>query len=78
MGVVADGRGAFMAAEIDEQPEVFARVLANRAEYHAAADAIRAFKPRFVVIAARGTSDHAALYAKYLVEVVHQLPAGLA
>ncbi|MBO0769400.1 MAG: SIS domain-containing protein, partial [Solirubrobacterales bacterium] len=42
------------------------------------ADAIRAFKPRFVVIAARGTSDHAALYAKYLVEVVHQLPAGLA
>jgi glucosamine--fructose-6-phosphate aminotransferase (isomerizing) len=31
-----------------------------------------------VVLAARGTSDHAALYAKYLIEVVLQLPAGLA
>jgi glucosamine--fructose-6-phosphate aminotransferase (isomerizing) len=31
-----------------------------------------------VVFAARGTSDHAALYAKYLVEVILQLPAGLA
>jgi glucosamine--fructose-6-phosphate aminotransferase (isomerizing) len=30
-----------------------------------------------VLLAARGTSDHAALYGKYLVEVTHQLPAGL-
>jgi glutamine---fructose-6-phosphate transaminase (isomerizing) len=30
-----------------------------------------------VLLAARGTSDHAALYAKYLVEVTHELPAGL-
>jgi glucosamine--fructose-6-phosphate aminotransferase (isomerizing) len=30
-----------------------------------------------VLLAARGTSDHAALYAKYLIEVILQLPAGL-
>ena len=29
-------------------------------------------------MAARGTSDHAAMYAKYLVEVSLGLPAGLA
>jgi glutamine---fructose-6-phosphate transaminase (isomerizing) len=34
--------------------------------------------PRFVVFAARGTSDHAALYAKYLTEIKLGLPAGLA
>ena len=34
--------------------------------------------PRFVVFAARGTSDHAALYAKYLTEIRLGLPAGLA
>jgi glucosamine--fructose-6-phosphate aminotransferase (isomerizing) len=26
-------------------------------------------EPRFVLVTARGTSDHAALYAKYLVEI---------
>ena len=35
-------------------------------------------RPRFVVLAARGTSDHAALYAKYLLEVRLGLPCGLA
>jgi glucosamine--fructose-6-phosphate aminotransferase (isomerizing) len=39
---------------------------------------IRERSPRFVLLAARGTSDHAALYAKYLVEVSLGLPAGLA
>jgi glucosamine--fructose-6-phosphate aminotransferase (isomerizing) len=34
-------------------------------------------RPRFVLLAARGTSDHAALYAKYLVEITLGLPAGL-
>jgi glutamine---fructose-6-phosphate transaminase (isomerizing) len=31
-----------------------------------------------VLLAARGTSDHAALYAKYLIEITLGLPAGLA
>ena len=68
-----------MAAEIAEQPEVLARILREAAGAIAEVRArIDAQPPRFVVLAARGTSDHAALYAKYLVEVGRQLPAGLA
>ncbi|MDQ1715821.1 MAG: hypothetical protein QOC60_1766, partial [Frankiaceae bacterium] len=39
---------------------------------------IKAAAPRFVILAARGTSDHAALYAKYLLEIRLGLPCGLA
>ena len=70
--------GALMATEIAEQPAVLAELLAQGAD--AIADAARRIakrRPRFVLIAARGTSDHAALYAKYLVEVRLGLPAGL-
>jgi hypothetical protein len=51
-----------MAAEIAQQPEVLAGLLAARDELAEAARRIAAARPRFVVIAARGTSDHAALY----------------
>lgn len=72
------GRG--MAADIAEQPEVFARLLqpayAERVARVAAAIARR--RPRHVVLTARGTSDHAALYAAYLTEIRLGLPAGLA
>ena len=71
--------GALMAAEVAEQPEVLARLLADgAAEIAEVRSAIDAYRPRFVLIAARGTSDHAALYGKYLAEVRLQLPAGLA
>jgi len=66
-----------MAAEVAEQPAVLARILDAQDEFKAAAERIAAAKPRFVLIAARGTSDHAGLYAKYLAEVLLQLPAGL-
>jgi glutamine---fructose-6-phosphate transaminase (isomerizing) len=69
--------GELMAAEIAEQPAVLAQLLAVQAEFAAAAARVAAAKPRFVLIAARGTSDHAGLYAKYLAEVQMQLPAGL-
>jgi glutamine---fructose-6-phosphate transaminase (isomerizing) len=71
--------GAFMAAEIREQPEVFRRVLHDlRAPIDEVVARLRAANPRFVLFVARGTSDHAALYAKYLVETRLGLPAGLA
>lgn len=70
--------GALMAAEIAEQPDVWRRLLAEgREPIRGAAARIAARAPRFVLFVARGTSDHAALYAKYLVEIEHQLPAGL-
>jgi glucosamine--fructose-6-phosphate aminotransferase (isomerizing) len=68
--------GAAMSAEIAEQPAVLDRLLADATVREAAAH-VRAAAPRFVLLAARGTSDHAALYAKYLVEARLGLPAGL-
>jgi glucosamine--fructose-6-phosphate aminotransferase (isomerizing) len=70
--------GALMAAEIAEQPAVLRGMLADPAQVADAADRVRRSLPRFVVVAARGTSDHAALYAKYLAEIRMGLPAGLA
>ncbi len=71
--------GALMAREIAEQPAILERIMrAGRPAITEVARAINATKPRFVLFAARGTSDHAALYAKYLVEIVLGLPAGLA
>jgi glucosamine--fructose-6-phosphate aminotransferase (isomerizing) len=66
-------------AEIGEQPDVAARVLADRSgALEAAADAIRAAEPAGLVVAARGSSDHAAVYAKYLFESRNGLPVALA
>lgn len=71
--------GTLMRSEIGEQPQVVRRILRDSpAAVREVAAAIRAAAPRFVLLAARGTSDHAALYAKYLVEVSLGLPAGLA
>jgi len=72
--------GAGMAADIAEQPEVYARLLeAEHADAIAAVAAtIAAKRPRHVVFTARGTSDHAALYAAYLTEIRLGIPAGLA
>ena len=67
-----------MAAEIAEQPAVLAGLLAAPDAVLEVGELIAAARPRFVLIAARGTSDHAALYAKYLAEVRLQLPVGLA
>ncbi len=70
--------GAIMAAEIAEQPAVLRRVLTEGAEHiRRTAAAIAAREPRFVLLTARGTSDNAALYAKYLIEILLGRPAGL-
>lgn len=70
--------GAQMALEIAEQPAALAHLLTAVDPIRAVADQIRAAAPRFVLLAARGTSDHAALYAKYLLEISLGLPVGLA
>jgi len=65
--------------EILEQPRALARLLdaAPRA-YAGLTAALRARRPRFAVIAARGTSDNAALYAQYLFAVRNSLSVALA
>lgn len=65
--------------EIREQPEALARLLREgRAAVEEAARAIRAFEPRFVIVAARGSSDNAARYAQYVLGLRNQLSVGLA
>jgi glutamine---fructose-6-phosphate transaminase (isomerizing) len=60
----------FMAAEIAEAGVIVRRQLAANSALTAkvAAD-LRALKPPFVATVARGSSDHAALYLKHLVEL---------
>ncbi|WP_405103583.1 SIS domain-containing protein [Micromonospora sp. NBC_01412] len=69
-----------MATDISEQPAGYERLLS--AEHAGAiarvAAAVAQRRPRHVVFTARGTSDHAALYAAYLTEIRLGLPAGLA
>lgn len=71
--------GAGMAADIAEQPELYARLLDTGASAIAQVAArIVEWAPRHVIFTARGTSDHAALYAAYLTEIRLGIPAGLA
>ncbi|WP_371517172.1 SIS domain-containing protein [Kitasatospora sp. NBC_01300] len=70
--------GRIMAAEMAEQPAVLQRILDEGApKIRQIAAEIAARNPRFVLLTARGTSDNAALYAKYLIEILLGKPAGL-
>lgn len=70
--------GAQMAAEIAEQPVMLERILTDgQGPARDAARLLAARSPRMVLLAARGTSDHAALYAKYCIELMLGLPVGL-
>jgi glucosamine--fructose-6-phosphate aminotransferase (isomerizing) len=65
--------------EIAEQPEVASRLLEQSRDAVAAIGArIHEIRPRGYVIAARGSSDHAALYAKYLFGVRNRALVALA
>jgi glucosamine--fructose-6-phosphate aminotransferase (isomerizing) len=63
----------FMAREIAEAGAAVARGLADESVLKAA-QAARAQNPAVVVTIARGSSDHAALYLKYLIEITLGLP----
>ncbi|HEY3507382.1 MAG TPA: SIS domain-containing protein [Actinocatenispora sp.] len=68
-----------MATDIAEQAEGYSRLLgAGFEEIQKVSRRIAELKPRFVLFTARGTSDHAALYAAYLTEIRLGIPTGLA
>jgi glutamine---fructose-6-phosphate transaminase (isomerizing) len=68
-----------MYNEIHEQPEIMATILDEEwGNVLSAARILRNRGFRFVMLAARGTSDNAALYAKYLFEVILGVPTALA
>jgi glucosamine--fructose-6-phosphate aminotransferase (isomerizing) len=68
-----------MAGEIREQPEVLTRVLKSDLRALTKFKAlIDRKKPRLVVFAARGTSDNAAQFGRYLIEITTGIPVSLA
>lgn len=65
--------------EIRQQPDVFQNVLDREAEnINRVAQMMLSHKPKYVMIAARGSSDNAARYGKYLLGSHNGLPVGLA
>src|SRR5262245_52247686 len=64
-----------MARETAEAPEAVARMLArNREALKEVAKLFRTRSPAFIATCARGSSDHAAGYLKYLSEITLGLP----
>ena len=65
--------------EIGEQPAALRRLLTDGREQIAAAAAVlRQPSVESLLIAARGTSDHAAIYAEYVFGARHRMPVALA
>ena len=68
-----------MLAEIRQQPHALERTLSGASQ---AVGALRRIlqkrRPRLVVLVARGTSDNAALFGRYLIEIATGIPVSLA
>jgi glucosamine--fructose-6-phosphate aminotransferase (isomerizing) len=70
---------ARLLEEIGQQPSVVAGVIESQAAaIHRLARAIRERPPTVVVFAARGSSDNAAVYGRYLLETCNRLLTSLA
>ncbi len=70
---------SFLQEEIREQPQVLATLLDQEAGHVGQiADKLRRREVRYVLIAARGTSDNAARYGQYLLGAHNRLPVALA
>lgn len=73
-----EGNGAIMRSEIAESVTVAARLLTDRARFEGIGKELARRNPAVVVVAGRGTSDHAAIYARYLLEHALGVPVALA
>ena len=69
--------GAIMASEIAETPKVFKAILDNKDVFNSVKNILVDEEIHSVLILARGTSDNAAHYLKYLIETQIGLPVGL-
>jgi glutamine---fructose-6-phosphate transaminase (isomerizing) len=68
-----------MLEEIRQQPEALARTLQRELKgVEAFRRLLEKRRPRLVVLAARGTSDNAALFGRYLLEIAAGIPVSLA
>jgi glucosamine--fructose-6-phosphate aminotransferase (isomerizing) len=69
--------GPLMESEINEIPKVFERLLANAEQFEELAKKLGNYDFKSIQILARGTSDNAAHFLKYLIETKIGLPVGL-
>ena len=68
-----------MLEEIRQQPEALARTLsAEMRRVERFKRLLEKNRPRLVVLVARGTSDNAALFGRYLIEITTGIPVSLA
>ncbi|MFK5977517.1 MAG: SIS domain-containing protein, partial [Rhizobiaceae bacterium] len=66
---------SFMRHEIEEIPSALIRLLNNsKASIEVAAAEMKDIDPRFITTIARGSSDHAAAYLKYAIELSANIP----
>ncbi len=77
--MIETAQQTLMLQEIHEQPLALRRTLANTKDiaFQVAMEAKRR-DVKMVLLAARGTSDHAALYAQYLFQYLNGIPVALA
>ena len=69
--------GVVMSSEIAETPAVFSNILGDLSAFDSVKNVLTDEKIQSVLILARGTSDNAAHYLKYLIETQIGLPVGL-
>ena len=69
--------GNVMASEIAEIPAVFTNLLDTESQFTALANLLKNSEIKSVLVLARGTSDNAAHFLKYLIETQLGLPVGL-
>jgi len=69
--------GSLMESEINEIPAVFAKILENLEQFQPFEKVISSRRFNSVQILARGTSDNAAHFLKFLIETKIGLPVGL-
>src|SRR2546429_1057495 len=70
---------SLMLAEIQQQPAALERIVKNESRRILRfADAVKKCRPRLIVLVARGSSDNAALFGRYLLEISTGIPVSLA
>ena len=70
--------GSIITSEISQIPAVFAKLDQNQEVFDKAASQIKSRNINNVILVARGTSGHAALFLKALIETELGLPVGIA
>ena len=72
------GPATIMRGEIAASAEVVRGLIDNRARLDSVGARLAERRPKVIVVAGRGTSDHAAIFARYLLEHAMGVPVALA